>query len=67
MSKCDVYVILFEILINPQLNRLIHEINSFAQIEFWVFEFYYEWCALKSSHIIAFLEMSIDVNFRATI
>ena len=65
ISECDVYVILFEILMNSHLNRLSHEINSFARIEFWIFEFHHEWCALKSSQIIAFSEMFIDVNFRS--
>ena len=34
ISQCDIYYILFEILINSKLNRLIHEINLFTQIEF---------------------------------
>ena len=67
MSECDVYVLLFEILINSQLNRLIHEINSFARIGFWIFEFHHQWCALKSLHIIAISKMPIDVNFRSTV
>ena len=67
ISECDVYVILSKILINSQLNRLVYEINSFTRIEFWVFEFHHEWCALKSLHIIVFSETSIDVHFRSTV
>ena len=62
ISKWNVYVISSEILINSQLNRLIHDINAFAWIEFWIFEFHHEWCALKFSQINAFLKLSKRIN-----
>ena len=34
MCKCNVYIISFEIIVNSQLNRLIHEINLFARFDF---------------------------------
>ena len=39
MSKCDVYVILTEILINSQLKPLIHKIDWFTQIDFQFSDF----------------------------
>ena len=65
--ECDVYVISSDVLINSQLNLLIHEINASERIEFWIFEFYHEWCALKSSQIIAFWRIFIHVNFRSIV
>ena len=51
-------------MINSQLNRLIHEINAFARINFWIFEFYHKWCALKSPQISAFSGKHRRINFR---
>ena len=53
--------------VSSQLNLLIYEINAFAWIEFWIFEFHHEWCALKSSQIIAFSKMSKEINFRSIV
>ena len=39
------------------MNRLIHAINTFARIKFWIFEFHHEWCALNLSQRIVFSKM----------